>query len=159
MNHLESKKHALLVILDEVQDPHNLGAIIRTSAAAGADAVIVSEKNSAKVTHTVIKSSAGAVNFIPIVLSRNIYKTISALKEGGFKIIGTDSKAGKALFQYRFPPHSAVVFGSEGYGIRTNIRKLCDELIKIPLTQNVQSLNVSVAAGIVLYEVGRQKII
>ena len=154
---LKEKNNSLLVILDEIQDPHNLGAIIRTSAASGADAVILSAKNSAKVTHTVIKSSAGAVNFIPVVQSQNIYKTIENLKAEGFSVVGTDSKAGKDLNGYHFPAFVIVVLGNEGYGIRKNILKMCDDLIKIPLNKKVQSLNVSVAAGIILYEALRQK--
>lgn len=154
---LRYKKNGLLIILDEIQDPHNLGAIIRTSAAADADAVVISEKNSAKVTHTVIKSSAGAVNVIPIIQVKNIYKMLSALKANEFKVIGTGSKAERLHYEYQFPIRCAVVFGNEGYGIRKNILKLCDDIINIPLGDKVQSLNVSVAAGILLYEILRQR--
>jgi 23S rRNA (guanosine2251-2'-O)-methyltransferase len=151
------KTDSLLIILDEIQDPHNLGAVIRTSAAAGIDGIIITEKNSAKVNHTVIKTSAGTVNYIDIVQSKNIYKTIEKLKSSGFKILGTALNAGDSLYGVGFNGKIAVVFGNEGEGIRKNIVKLCDDLFKIPILGKVESLNISVAAGIVLYEALRQQ--
>jgi 23S rRNA (guanosine2251-2'-O)-methyltransferase len=157
LNKLKDKKNVTLVILDEIQDPHNLGAIIRTSAAAEADAVVVTRKNSAKVTHTVIKTSSGAVNYIPIIQADNIYDCIMRLKSDGLTIVGTSPKSGTFLHQYHFPAHSAVVLGSEGKGLRKNIINLCDELLKIPVGGKVESLNVSVAAGVILYEMRRKR--
>jgi 23S rRNA (guanosine2251-2'-O)-methyltransferase len=98
------------LLLDEIQDPHNLGAIIRTAAAAGADGIIITEKNSAKVNHTVIKTSSGATNQIRVSQISNIYKTIENLKREGYSLIGTDSKAGENLFNYTFPERCTVVF-------------------------------------------------
>ncbi len=157
LENVKSKNEALLLILDEIQDPHNLGAIIRTSAAAGADGIILTEKNTAKVNHTVIKASAGAVNHIDIVQSRNIYKTIETLKEADFIVLGTSLNTKTSLYDYDFKGKYAVVLGNEGEGIRKNILKLCDGLFKIPLAGKMESLNVSVSAGVILYEVLRQR--
>jgi 23S rRNA (guanosine2251-2'-O)-methyltransferase len=152
----KTKTNALILILDEIQDPHNLGAVIRTSAAAAIDGIIITEKNSAKVNHTVVKTSAGAVNYIDIVQSRNIYKSIETLKEKGFTVLGTSLKAAKTIYEVNFRGKFAVILGNEGEGIRKNIVKLCDEQLKIPIADKVESLNVSVSAGIILYEVLRQ---
>jgi 23S rRNA (guanosine2251-2'-O)-methyltransferase len=154
---LNSRSDSIIILLDEIQDPHNLGAIIRTSAAANADAVIISEKNSAKVNHTVIKSSSGAVNYIKIAKTSNIYKTISFLKDRDFRILGTSLKAGQMHFDFDFSGRVALLFGNEGEGLRKNLLKLCDHLIRIPINSNVESLNVSVSAGIILYEALRQR--
>lgn len=154
---LREKKDALLVVLDEIQDPHNLGAIIRTAAAVGADGVVISEKNSAKVTHTVIKASAGATNYIKICLKNNIYKAITALQISNFFVIGASLKAKQSYFDLELNGRFAVVFGSEGKGLRTNIVNLCDELVKIPVANKIESLNVSVSAGVILYEILRQR--
>lgn len=147
-----------LVILDEVQDPHNFGAIIRTAAAAGAAGIIISDKNSVKVNHTVIKASSGTTNHIKISKESNIYKTIAVLKESGYKIIGTMLKNTQDLYKFSFPDKCAVVFGGEGSGLRKNIINLCDEIIKIPMSGKIESLNVSVSAGIVLFEILRQRL-
>ena len=157
LNKISAKDSSLLLILDEIQDPHNLGAVIRTSAATGIDGIIITEKNSAKVNHTVIKSSAGSANKIDIVQSKSIYKTIEQLKNSGFKVLGTTLKAGKSMYEINFKEKIAVVLGNEGEGIRKNIVKLCDEMFKIPIVGKVESLNVSVAAGVVLYEALRQR--
>ncbi|MGA2669127.1 MAG: 23S rRNA (guanosine(2251)-2'-O)-methyltransferase RlmB [Ignavibacteria bacterium] len=157
MDEISSKENPLIIILDEIQDPHNLGAIIRTGAASGADAVIISEKNSAGVNHTVIKSSSGAVNYIKIVQSNNIYKTILYLKENSYRIIGTSLKASKTHYDLDYSGRISVMFGNEGEGLRKNLLKLCDELIKIPINSKIESLNVSVAAGVILFEALRQR--
>jgi len=153
----KSKLHSVLVILDEIQDPHNLGAIIRTSAASGADALVITEKNSAKVNHTVMKTSSGAANYIKIALSKNIYTTITALKEQNFRIIGTSLAAKTSHYDYDFSGKIALIFGNEGEGLRKNVSKMCDNMIRIPINGSVESLNVSVAAGVILYEILRQK--
>ena len=156
LSKINDMEDVLLLILDEIQDPHNLGAVIRTSAAAGINGIIITEKNSAKVNHTVIKSSAGAANKIDIVQSKNIYKTIEQLKSSGFKVLGTGLNSDISLFDIKFKGKKAVIFGNEGEGIRKNILKLCDVVFKIPIAGKVESLNVSVAAGVVLYEAVRQ---
>lgn len=154
---LNDKPSATLVILDEIQDPHNFGAIIRTAVSAGADGIVISDKNSAKVNHTVIKTSSGATNYIMISKESNIYQTIEVLKEAGFRIIGTAMNASKSLYEFSFPERCAVVFGGESDGLRKNMLNLCDDLVKIPMIGKIDSLNVSVSAGVVLYEILRQK--
>ena len=154
---LADKKDALIVVLDEIQDPHNLGAIIRTAAAVGADGVVISEKNSAKVTHTFVKSSAGATNYIKICLKNNIYNAIKSLQISNFFVLGTSLKAKQSHFDLELTGRFGVVFGSEGRGLRTNISNLCDELVKIPVAGKIESLNVSVSAGVILYEILRQR--
>ena len=153
----ENKSISALILLDEIQDPHNLGAIIRTAAAGGIDAVLITEKNSAKVNHTVIKTSSGAVNFIKITLIQNIYRTIELLKKEGYTVIGSDNNSETNVYMYNFPDKSVLIFGNEGEGIRKNVLKLCDKAIKIPVTGKVESLNVSVSAGIIIYELLRQR--
>jgi 23S rRNA (guanosine2251-2'-O)-methyltransferase len=155
---LNDKPNATLVILDEIQDPHNFGAVIRTAVSAGVDGIVISDKNSVKVNHTVIKTSSGATNYIMISKESNIYQTIDVLKEAGFKIIGTIMKADKSLYDVAFPERCAVVFGSESDGLRKNMINLCDYLVKIPMIGKIDSLNVSVSAGVVLYEILRQKL-
>lgn len=150
------KENAVILLLDEIQDPHNLGAIIRTASAAGVDSILLTEKNSAKVNHTVMKTSSGAVNFVRIALIDNIYKTMEKLKNSGFIIIGTDHNADANLYSYKFPEKCVIIFGNEGEGMRKNILKLCDVMLKIPIKGKIDSLNVSVSAGVVLYEILRQ---
>lgn len=153
---VKDKKNAMIIVLDEIQDPHNLGAILRTCAAANVNGVVISEKNSAKVNHTVLKASAGTINFLKISLSGNIYKAIEMIKESEFFVFGTTLKESTNMYELKFNDRCALVFGSEGRGIRTNIIRLCDEMVKIPIPGRAESLNVSVSAGIVLYEVLRQ---
>jgi len=153
----EKKEKVTLVILDEILDPHNLGAVIRSAEAAGIDGIIISDKNSAKVNHTVIKASSGATNYIKISKENNIYSTIEYLKGKGFRIIGTVLNSEKDLYDFNFPDKCALIFGGEGEGLRKNIVKLCDDLIKIPMKGEIGSLNVSVSAGVIFYELLRQR--
>jgi 23S rRNA (guanosine2251-2'-O)-methyltransferase len=154
---VNDKPKVTLVILDEIQDPHNFGAIIRTAVSSGADGLIISDKNSVKVNHTVIKTSSGATNYIKISKEPNIYKTIEVLQENGYKITGSVLNSGENLYDFEFPDKCAVVFGSEGEGLRKNIVNLCDNLVKIPMEGKIESLNVSVSAGVILYEILRQR--
>jgi 23S rRNA (guanosine2251-2'-O)-methyltransferase len=153
LNELSELKAATIILLDEIQDPHNLGAIIRTSSAAGAGLIVLTAKNTAKINHTVIKSSSGATNYIKIAQINSIYDTIKRLKEHEFDIVGTSLNANNSLFDYEFKSKTVIVFGNEGTGLRTNIMRRCDSLIKIPIENNkIESLNVSVSAGVILYE-------
>jgi len=154
---LNDKATATLIILDEIQDPHNFGAVIRTAVSAGADGIIISDKNSVKVNHTVVKTSSGATNYIKISKEPNIYKTIEVLQESKYKIIGTVLNTDENLYKFQIPDKCAVVFGSEGEGLRKNIINLCDHLVRIPMMGKIHSLNVSVSAGVVLYEILRQR--
>lgn len=155
---VNDKPKVTLIMLDEVQDPHNFGAIIRTAVSAGADGVVISDKNSVKVNHTVVKTSSGATNYIKISKENNIYQTIEVLKEVGFTIIGTALNTDKDIYSFDFPDKCVIVFGSEGEGLRKNILNLCDQIVKIPMVGKIDSLNVSVSAGVVLYERLRQSI-
>ncbi|HEY8540901.1 MAG TPA: 23S rRNA (guanosine(2251)-2'-O)-methyltransferase RlmB [Pseudothermotoga sp.] len=145
----------LVVLLDHVVDPHNLGAIIRTSVGAGASAVVITKDRSAKVTAAVVKVSAGTVFRIPVVIVTNLANTIERLKERGYWVYGTDMR-GKNLFDEKFLPPVAVVFGNEGEGLSRIVKERCDQLISIPMFSSIDSLNVSVSAGIVLFEIARK---
>ncbi len=145
----------LIVLLDHVVDPHNLGAIIRTSVGAGASAVVITKDRSAKVTAAVVKVSAGTVFRIPIVVVTNLVSTIEKLQKRGYWVYGADMQ-GKNLFEEKFVPPVAVVFGNEGEGLSRLVKERCDQLISIPMFSSIDSLNVSVSAGIVLFEIARK---
>lgn len=142
----------LLVILDGVEDPHNLGAIIRTAYAAGAAAVVVPERRSAPVTETVERAAAGALAHIPLARIGNVSQTLELLKKKGFWIYGLDERGLKIYEQMRYSERAAIVLGGEGKGLHQNVQKHCDVLVRIPMAGAVSSLNVSVAAGIVLFD-------
>lgn len=147
----------LLVILDGVEDPHNLGAIIRTAHAAGANAVVVPERRAAPLTETVDKAAAGALEYLPIVRVTNVNQTIERLKQAGFWIYGLDERGTQLYDQVEFTTPSAIVLGGEGKGLHQAVQKHCDVLVRIPMAGAVSSLNVSVAAGIVLFEWRRRQ--
>jgi len=142
----------LLVILDGVEDPHNLGAIIRTAHAAGANGIVVPERRSAPLTETVDKAAAGAVEYLPIARVTNVSQTIERLKQQGFWIYGLDERGSAPYDQVEFNTPSAIVLGGEGKGLHQGVQKHCDVLVRIPMAGEVSSLNVSVAAGVVLFE-------
>jgi 23S rRNA (guanosine2251-2'-O)-methyltransferase len=147
----------LLVVLDGVQDPHNLGAVIRTSEAAGATGLVVAERRTSPLTAAVSKASAGAVEHLPIARVGNLTATLERMKSDGIWSVGVDpgAKANWTEFDYRVPV--AIVLGGEHGGIRRLVRETCDALVGLPMMGRIQSLNVSVAAGIVLYEAVRQR--
>jgi len=147
----------LLVVLDSIQDPHNLGAIIRTAACAGVQGVIIPKDKAAQVTATVEKVSAGAVETVPIVQVTNIAQTLERLKDEGFWMYGAAGEAGTSIYRQDFRGRVAIVIGGEGEGLRPLIKRQCDHLVAIPLVGGVASLNASVAAGIILFEVVRQR--
>jgi 23S rRNA (guanosine2251-2'-O)-methyltransferase len=150
-------EHSLIVVLDGVEDPHNLGAILRTADAAGADGVIIPERRSASVTGTVAKVSAGASEHLPITKVTNISRTLEELKEKDLWIVGLDERGEQTYDHVDYKMNCAVVLGAEGKGLHDLVRRHCDFLVSIPMLGQVPSLNVSVAAGIVLYEVVRQR--
>jgi len=152
-----SHEKPLYVLLDSVEDPHNLGAIIRTAECAGAKAVIIPEHHSVGLTETVSKSSAGAIEYLPIVQVTNLVQTIDELKERNIWVIGVEAEGKTNYTGWDFQVATAVVLGSEGKGIRRLVKEHCDSLVSIPLLGKVTSLNVSVAAAIVLYEAVRQR--
>jgi 23S rRNA (guanosine2251-2'-O)-methyltransferase len=149
--------YSLILILDGIEDPHNLGAIIRTADAAGVDGLIIPERRAAGVSGTVTKVSAGATAHVPIAKVTNIARTLEDLKEQNFWIVGLDERASDTYDTLDFKMNCALVLGAEGKGVHDLVRKKCDFLVSIPMLGKVSSLNVSVAAGVVLYEIVRQR--
>jgi 23S rRNA (guanosine2251-2'-O)-methyltransferase len=152
----EKSKYDLVVLLDSVTDPQNLGSIIRTAHCCGANGVIIPENRAASVTAAVSKASAGAVQYLPTAMVVNLVGAIEYLKERGFWIYGADAAARMDIQAPDYEGNIALVMGSEGRGIRPLIRKKCDFLISIPMRGQVASLNVSVAAGVILFEILRK---
>ncbi len=153
---LEQDKAPFLIALDRITDVRNFGAIARTAMAAGLDAIIIPEKGSATVTDEAIKTSAGALLHLPVCRSQNLFQTIKHLKDDGLQIICGTEKANKELFFDTYTKPCVVIVGSEEDGISPALLKLADKLVKIPMKSDLDSLNVSVAAGIMMYEVIRQ---
>ena len=147
----------LVVVLDGVEDPHNLGAIIRTAHAAGAGAVIIPERRAATLTDVVGKAAAGALEHLPVVKVTNINRTLEELKGRGFWIYGLDERGTETYDRAEFATPTALVFGGEGKGLHEQVRKHCDALVRIPMAGQISSLNVSVAAGVVLFEWKRRR--
>ena len=148
---------SFVVILDHLEDPHNLGAIIRTSEAAGVNGIIIPKDRGVTVNSTVIKTSTGAIDNIPISLVTNLNQTISDLKKEGFWIVGTDMTNSTDYRKLDYSGKIALIIGNEGTGISRMVRESCDFMAEIPMYGKVNSLNASVAAGILIYEVVRQK--
>lgn len=155
----ESKKskYPLLLLLDSIQDPHNLGAILRTAECAGVDGVLITTNQSAPLTETVEKISAGAVSYLKISRVNNLVKAIEQLKKDGFWIVGTSliNSKGYSEIDYKMPV--ALVMGNEEKGIRKLVADNCDFLAKIPMKGKIDSLNVSVSTGVMLFEINRQR--
>ena len=148
---------ALVLVLDGVQDPHNLGACLRSAAAAGVTAVVIPKDKAAPINATVRKTSAGAADRIPVVSVTNLARTLRALQELGVWIYGLDGSASQAIHGIDFTGNVALVMGGEGEGMRRLTREHCDGLVKIPMPGEMESLNVSVATGVALFEVVRQR--
>ena len=142
----------LLVILDGVEDPHNLGAIIRTAHAAGVNGIIVPERRSAPLSETVARVSAGALEYMPVARVTNVTRLLEQLKQRQFWIYGLDERGVEPYDRVEYTEPAAIVLGSEGRGLHDNVKKHCDFLINIPMAGAVSSLNVSVAAGVVLFD-------
>jgi 23S rRNA (guanosine2251-2'-O)-methyltransferase len=147
----------LVVLLDGVEDPHNLGAIIRTAHAAGAGAVIIPERRAASVTDVVAKAAAGALEYLPIVRVTNINRALEDLKAKQYWIYGLDERGTEAYDQVDYATPTAFVLGGEGKGLHELVRKHCDALVRIPMAGKISSLNVSVAAGVVLFDWKRRQ--
>jgi 23S rRNA (guanosine2251-2'-O)-methyltransferase len=147
----------LIVLLDGVEDPHNLGAIIRTSLAAGAHGVVIPERRAAGLTDTVARASAGALAHLPIAKVTNLARTMEELKEAGYWLVGLDENGEKSYTEVDYSSPTGIVLGGEGSGLHDLTRKRCDFVVSLPTTGPVKSLNVSVAAGVVLFEALRQR--
>ena len=150
-------EYSFLVVLDSVEDPHNLGALIRTADAAGADGVIIPERRAAGLTGTAVKASAGASEHLPIARVTNISRTLDELKERNVWTVGLDERGTQSYDEVDYNMHCAIVLGAEGKGMHSLVRGRCDFLVSIPMLGKVPSLNVSVAGGVVMYEVVRQR--
>jgi 23S rRNA (guanosine2251-2'-O)-methyltransferase len=154
---LNLKENPIVLILDEISDPQNLGAIARSAECAGAKGIILPERNSAPISPIAIKTSAGALEYIPIIRVSNLNNTISDLKEFGFWIYGTDMDGTHNYTANIYNSPVALIIGSEGKGMRPSIRKNCDFILNINMKGKINSLNASVSAGIVLFEILRQR--
>jgi len=154
---LKQKTQGIVLVLDQIQDPQNLGAILRTAHCAGVDGVILPEKGSALVNPTVLKASAGAAEAVSVTLVSNLAGALGELKKIGFWVVGTEAGASKTFWDVDFRGRVALILGNEGVGVRNLIKKRCDFLISLPLLGTIPALNVSVTAGILLYEVLRQR--
>jgi 23S rRNA (guanosine2251-2'-O)-methyltransferase len=142
----------LHVVLDGVEDPHNLGAIIRTAHAAGAAAVVIPERRAVGLTEVVGRAASGALAYLPVVRVTNVSRALEDLKKAGYWIYGLDERAEAQYDQIEFTKPTAIVLGGEGQGLHQNVARHCDVLVRIPMAGGVASLNVSVAAGVVLFE-------
>jgi len=154
---LPERVHPLLLVLDGVTDPHNLGACLRVADGAGAHAVIAPKDHAAGINATVAKVASGAAETVPYFMVTNLARTLNELKERAIWIVGTSDQASKTLYQADLKGPVALVLGAEGDGMRALTAKTCDELVSIPMRGAVESLNVSVASGVCLYEALRQR--
>jgi 23S rRNA (guanosine2251-2'-O)-methyltransferase len=142
----------LIVLLDGVEDPHNLGAIVRSAHAAGASAVVIPERRAAGLTETVAKAAAGALALMPVVRVANVNRAMETLKQSGYWIYGLDERGEQVYSDVAYSSPCALVLGGEGHGLHEQTRRHCDFLLRIPMAGQIASLNVSVAAGIVLFD-------
>ena len=150
-------ERAFIVVLDGVEDPHNLGALIRTADAAGADGIVIPERRAVGVNETVTKASAGASEHVPVAKVTNISRTLEELKKNNIWTVGLDERGDKFYDEIDYDMDCALVLGAEGHGLHDLVRKTCDFVVKIPMLGKVPSLNVSVAGAVVMYEVARQR--
>ncbi|WP_413854111.1 23S rRNA (guanosine(2251)-2'-O)-methyltransferase RlmB, partial [Candidatus Ruminimicrobium bovinum] len=157
IRNVKDKKNGLLLLLDGIEDPHNLGAIIRSAVCFGADGIIIPKWRSATVNETVERTSAGAVEHIKIAKVTNSSQAILKLKDSGFWIIGAEN-GNNSINETEIPFPSVLVLGSEGFGIHQKIKEKCDIIITIPQENKISSLNVSCAGAVILYEIYKQKI-
>lgn len=158
LNEAKSKNEkAFILILDGIEDPHNLGSIIRTAETAGVHGIIIPKRRAAAVNSTVVKTSAGATSFMKVARVNNINETIKYLKENNVWIYCTDMETEKMYYDEDLTGNVAIVIGSEGFGMSRLVKENCDFLIKIPMKGKITSLNASVSAGIVMYEAVKQR--
>ena len=157
LDEIYAKENALLVVLDGVEDPRNLGAILRGVECAGADGVFIPERRAVGLTETVAKSSAGAIEYVKVAKVANINRLIDRLKEHNIWVIGAGGEAETDYTDWDWTRSSALVLGGEGKGLHRLVAEKCDALVKIPMLGRIESLNVSVAAGVILFEAVRQR--
>jgi 23S rRNA (guanosine2251-2'-O)-methyltransferase len=147
----------LILVLDRITDVRNFGAMARTADCAGVHAIVIPEKGSAQINSDAVKTSAGALNFLPVCRVKNLYYTVKDLKKMGLSVVSVTEKTERAMYEADFTVPTALVLGSEEDGISPELMGISDEFVKIPLSGNIESLNVSVAAGVVIYEAIRQR--
>jgi len=152
-----SPRPGLIVVLDEIEDPHNLGSILRTADAVGAHGVVIPKRRAVPLTATVAKASAGAIEHVPVARVANLSQAIETLKKQGFWVVGTDVDAENMYHQVEMNGPTVIVIGNEGKGLGEVVKKRCDYLVRLPMVGQIQSLNAGVATGILLYEVLRQR--
>lgn len=150
-------KNSIFVVTDGIEDPHNLGAVIRSAHAAGAFALLIPERRSVGLTDVVAKAAAGALEFLPIVRVKNTNRALEQLKKAGYWTFGLDERGKETIYEVDFEGKVALVLGGEGSGLHRLTAETCDRLVRIPMAGNIASLNVSVAAGVALFEVVRQR--
>ena len=153
----EKDENPVLLALDEITDPHNLGAAARSAEGAGALGIIVPERNSAPLSAAAVKASAGALKYIPVAREVNLVNALIKCKDAGLWVIGTAADAKKKHTEEDFLKPTVVVIGSEGKGMRPSVQKQCDEFVRIPLKGSIESLNASVSAAVILFEIQRQR--
>jgi len=149
---------AFIVLLDQVNDPHNLGALIRTAHLLGADGIVIPKDNSAVIGPTVAKAASGAIEYLPVVLETNLNSCIKILKNHNIWVVGAEGEASKTIYEYDFTTPTAIVLGGEGKGLRRLVKENCDDLLTIPMQGKIDSFNVSVAGAIFMSEVMRQRL-
>ncbi len=154
---MEQASNPLFIFLDEVQDPHNLGAILRTADAVGADAVIIPKHNSVGMNATVRKVASGAADNVKLIVVSNLTRTLKMMQQAGMWMVGLDGDTEQTIYDQDFTGSTGIVMGAEGTGLRRLTKEACDYLAAIPMVGGVESLNVSVATGITVYEVYRQR--
>ena len=152
-----SAKNPIILVLDEIEDPHNLGAIIRTAEAAGVCGIIIPKRRSAGLNGTVAKVAAGAVEYVPVARVSNISAAVDELKDNGFWVYGADMD-GQSMYDTDISGKAALVIGSEGHGISRIVREKCDFIVSIPMFGQINSLNASVAAAVIIYETVRKNL-
>ncbi len=154
---LESVDNPFIIVCDEITDTHNLGSILRTADAVGVDAVIIPERRSVSLNETVAKTSVGAIEYVPVCREKNIARTIEKLKKHNIWVFGADMAGEKAYYDADLSGSVALVVGSEGKGISRLVKERCDFLVRIPMVGKISSLNASVAASILMYEVFKKR--
>ncbi len=158
LDSLENLKKGLFLVLDRIQDPRNFGACLRVAECAGVTAVIFPNNNSASIGPTLVKASSGAIDSIPLIRVSNVCNALNTLKKQGVWIFGADSSASNSVYNCDLSCSLALVVGNEGFGLKRLTQKSCDELVSLPMSGSISSLNVATATGIILFEINRQRV-
>ena len=157
MENVLAKQRSIVLVLDQIQDPRNFGAIIRSAECFGVDGIIIQDRNSVSVTETVVKSSTGAIEHVDIIKVTNVSDSMDKLKKYGYFIYGAEADGETEYYNEPFPEKLCLVLGSEGKGMRKKVKEHCDKILNIPMHGKINSLNVSVANGILLAEISKNK--